>query len=146
MPPANVSRLLVTGAVAFLAACAQPAGSGTDSAALPRSEISSDSAWEQVVEAAKKEGTVAVLAPIGSDIRDVLTEGFERKYGITVEYQALRGAELTVRIGTEREAGKFLWDVYVSGTTTAIADLRPIGALDPLEPALVLSEVTDPKN
>jgi iron(III) transport system substrate-binding protein len=49
------------------------------------------------------------------------------------------------QIQTERQAGQFNWDVWVDGTTTALTGLLPLGALDPLAPALILDEVKDPK-
>src|SRR3990170_7408602 len=43
--------------------------------------------WDRVVEAAKKEGKVTLAAPLGDAVRKALTEPFEKRYGITVEYQ-----------------------------------------------------------
>lgn len=101
--------------------------------------------WNWLVQAGKKEGKVALFGPVGVDIRRALTESFEKKFGISVEYLALRGGEMAARLRTERDAGLYLWDVYISGTTTALGNLKPIGALDPVEPALVLPDVRDTK-
>src|SRR2546425_11148937 len=101
--------------------------------------------WEKVLAAGKKEGKVAVIGPVGADRRDVLVEPFQKKYGITVEYFADRGAGIGPRLSTERGAGQYLWDVAVTGTTTGLLVLLPAGMLDPMEPALVLSDVKDPK-
>ncbi|HLB29291.1 MAG TPA: extracellular solute-binding protein [Dehalococcoidia bacterium] len=102
--------------------------------------------WDTVVEAAKKEGKVAVVAPTGAENRPGLTEPFERKYGIKVEYMAVAGAEHPPRIKAERDAGQYLWDIHIGGTTTIYTALKPMGVLDPMEPALILPEVKDPKN
>ena len=48
--------------------------------------------WEQVLAAARKEGTVAVIGPVGGDRSAVLQEPFEKKYGIKVEYWGDRGS------------------------------------------------------
>src|ERR1700756_1500090 len=47
--------------------------SGTATAQTPPS-------WEQILAAAKKEGVVAVIGPQGSETRDALTQGFQKKY------------------------------------------------------------------
>ena len=51
-------------------------------------EICFGQEWEKVLAAAKKEGKVAVIGPVGADRRDVLVEPFQKKYGITVDYFA----------------------------------------------------------
>jgi ABC-type Fe3+ transport system substrate-binding protein len=102
--------------------------------------------WERVLQAAKREGKVAVSGPEGSDTMNVLTQPFQKKYGIRVEFHGATGRELSPRVLTERRAGHYLWDVYVHGTTTALTAMIPAGALDSLEPALILPEVKDPKH
>ena len=101
--------------------------------------------WEKVVAAAKKEGKVAVIGPVGADRRDVLVEPFQKKYGITVEYFSDRGSGIGPRLTAERGAGQYLWDVAITGTTTGLLVLLPGGMLDAMEPALILSDVKDPK-
>lgn len=101
--------------------------------------------WEKVLEAAKKEGKVSLIGPVGSDRRDVLGEPFQKKYGITVEYWGDRGSGIGPRLSAERNAGQYLWDVAVTGTTTGLVTLLPGNMLDPMEPALILPQVKDPK-
>ncbi|HKZ51452.1 MAG TPA: extracellular solute-binding protein, partial [Dehalococcoidia bacterium] len=67
-------------------------------------------------------------------------------YGITVDFFAGSGSELAPRIRTERQAGQYLWDVYVGGISTMVNTLKPMGALDPLVPAMILPEVKEPGN
>jgi iron(III) transport system substrate-binding protein len=102
--------------------------------------------WEKVLAAAKKEGKVAIIGPVGADRRDILVEPFQKKYGIPVEYFSDRGAGIGPRLTSERGAGQYLWDVTVTGTTTGLLVLLPGGMLDPMEPALILPDVKDPKN
>src|SRR5437879_7252484 len=90
--------------------------------------------WEKILAAGKKEGKVAIIGPVGADRRDVLVDPFQKKYGITVEYFADRGAGIGPRLSTERGAGQYLWGVTVTGTTTRVLVLLPPGMLDPLEP------------
>ncbi|HLB29704.1 MAG TPA: hypothetical protein VJM69_06215, partial [Dehalococcoidia bacterium] len=130
-----------------LAACAAeekatPAPASPTAAAKPAWEQE----WEQVLAAARREGKIALAGPSESGLRRALTEPFQKKYGITVEYLAATGSELAPRIKTEREAGQYLWDIHIGGNFTMIQALKPMGALDPLEPALILPEVKEPKN
>ena len=67
--------------------------------------------WERALEAAKKEGKVSVIGPPGADRRDALTLGFEKKYGIAVDYHADSGAGILPRLSAERKADRYLWDV-----------------------------------
>ncbi|HEX9879051.1 MAG TPA: extracellular solute-binding protein [Candidatus Binatia bacterium] len=101
--------------------------------------------WERVLKAAKQEGKVSVLGPREAQARDVLTEPFRKKYGIDVEFIGGSGREIAPRLTTERQASQYLWDVYVGGTTTGLTAIIPMGAADPVEPALILPEVKDPK-
>ncbi len=102
--------------------------------------------WEKVLAAAKKEGTVSMIGLAGSRLKDSLTLAFEKKYGIKVEYSALRGSEIGPKVSVERKAGKFLWDICVGGPTSPLLVLLPGGMLDPIEPALILPDVKDPKH
>ncbi len=102
--------------------------------------------WEQVLAAAKKEGTISLIGPPGTDRRDSLTLGFQKKYGIKVDYHADAGAGIFPKLSAERKAGQYLWDVVVTGTTTQLQSLVPGKVLEPLEPNLILPEVKDGKN
>ena len=101
--------------------------------------------WDRVLVAARKEGQVAILGTTGTDIRDSLTLPFTKQYGIQVEFTGTTGAQQAARVLTERRAGQFLWDIFVSGTTTGLASFVPAGAFDPIEPALILPDVKDPQ-
>jgi iron(III) transport system substrate-binding protein len=102
--------------------------------------------WEQTLRAAKKEGRVAVISDATTDVRDALTGPFTEKYGIAVDYFGVQGREIGPRVGAERKAGQYLWDVYIHGTTTGLTVMNPMGAFDPLEPALISPDVKDPQN
>jgi iron(III) transport system substrate-binding protein len=96
--------------------------------------------------AAKREGQVTVAGPTGTGAREVLVEPFQKQYGISVDFLGLTGRELTPRVATERAAGQYRWDVFIHGTSTAIKNMLPLGAFDPLEPALIAPDVKDARH
>src|SRR5215510_8926021 len=101
--------------------------------------------WESTLAAAKREGKVSVITDVTATLRDALTQEFQRKYGISVELFGSTGREVAPRVAAERKAGQFRWDIYIHGSTTALEAMIPMGAFDPLEPALILADVKDPK-
>lgn len=119
---------------------------------LPRAASAAGAAgqgeWEKAVAAAKKEGQVAILHGGGASVtmQNMLKEGFQKAYpGIQVEMLVGGGQNVTPRLLAERRAGRYDWDVYIGGTTTALTLLMPAKVLDPIPPALILPEVTDGK-
>jgi ABC-type Fe3+ transport system substrate-binding protein len=118
---------------------------------VPFARAQSDAGWKQkwdtVVAEAKKEGKVVVLGPPGDQIRQAITQGFAKAFpDIGIEFSGARGGELATRVKAERDAGIFSVDILINGTSTANAYFKPMKALDPVEPALILPEVLDPKN
>jgi iron(III) transport system substrate-binding protein len=101
--------------------------------------------WEHVLRLAKSEGKLAMIGPLGSDRRDALTQAFQSKYGITVEYHVAAGSSILPRLSAERKAGLYLWDVLVSGTSTVLEGLIPNKFVDPLGPTMILPEVKEAK-
>jgi iron(III) transport system substrate-binding protein len=115
--------------------------------ALAQTEPGWQQKWDGAIAQAKGEGKVVVLGPPGDKVRDAITQGFSKAFpDITVEFSGARGGELATRIKSERDAGIYSVDVVISGTSTANAYFKPMKALDPIEPALMLPEVIDPKN
>jgi len=114
-------------------------------ALLAFNSVSVAAEWESTLAAAKREGKVAVITDVTATLRDALTVEFQKKYGIAVELFGSSGREVAPRVAAERKAGQFLWDIYVHGSTTALEAMIPMGAFDPLEPALILADVKDPK-
>jgi len=102
--------------------------------------------WEKVQKAANKEGKVVVLGPSGAAIRKGLTQGFMKAFpDITIEYTGGRSSRFVPKVKAERDAGIFSMDVFITGAST-YRRLKGTGALDPVKPALILPEVTNPKN
>ncbi|MBM2811780.1 MAG: ABC-type Fe3+ transport system periplasmic component [Chloroflexi bacterium] len=101
-------------------------------------------AWERVLAAARAEGVVNVYGGSGSNNRDAEVEPFERAFpGIKMNGLFGPGRDLVNRVVAERTANKKIPDVMVGPGASGIFILKPIGALPPLEPALILPEVTD---
>lgn len=101
--------------------------------------------WEKTLAAARQEGKVVIYTTAGTSQTAALRQGFERTYEITLEFVSGRGAELREKLFRERLAGLYLTDIFgMMGGTGMVSDLKPVGALDPLKPQLVLPEVVDP--
>jgi iron(III) transport system substrate-binding protein len=96
-----------------------------------------------LVAAAKQEGSVVVDGPPVDTIRDALSRGFERAYGIPVSYISSGTTASGARVRAERTAGKYLLDVFVSGSDTPTLTFMPNGWLDRVEPALVAPDVVN---
>src|ERR1700746_286962 len=75
--------------------------SGTATAQTPPS-------WEQIVAAAKKEGSVTVIGPQGNETRDALTRGFQTRYPeINVEFMSMAGNQIGPKLLNELTASRF---------------------------------------
>jgi ABC-type Fe3+ transport system substrate-binding protein len=113
--------------------------------AIARAQEVSVPKWQQAVSGAEKEGKVVVFGPPGDIIRRFMTQGFRKAFPkISIEYSGGRGGELATRLKAEMEAGVHTADVFLTGTTTAVA-FFPKDVMAPIPPALILPEVTDPK-
>lgn len=102
--------------------------------------------WERDLDTAHKEGKVLVYSTAPGVIKSAIAPAFKKRFGITVEDVTGRGAEVSTKLISERRAGLYIADVYIGGSGTMVRQLKPAGALDPLEPALILPEVVEPKN
>lgn len=112
-------------------------------AASPAAEKGWEAEWKQLLAAAQKEGKVVVTGSPTPAVRQELPPAFKKRFGITLEYLGGRG-EIVERLRLERRAGFGTIDVFFSGVTTFIDPLYPEKMLDPVRPALILPEVTDP--
>lgn len=80
--------------------------------------------WNGWISAAKKEGKIVVYGSTTPELRVHLPKAFEKRFGIKMEYNALKGRELASRIRSERAAGIFNADAVIAGagsTFTVIA-------------------------
>ncbi len=96
--------------------------------------------WEKTIEAAKKEGQVAVYI---SGYEEILPE-FQKEFPeIKVIAVTGRGSQMAQKLLTERRGDKFLADVFNSGGVTTYGQLHKAKVLDPIKPVLLLPEVID---
>ena len=103
-------------------------------------ESGTQQSWDKTLEAAQKEGQVAVYM---SGYEVVLPE-FEKEYpAIKLIAVTGRGSQLGQRLMSERRGEKYLADVFSAGGVTTYQQLYLGKVLDPITPALILPEVTD---
>ncbi len=123
---------------------ASPAATSAAATAKPAaaSAASSAASLDSLLAAAKQEGKVTIVGAPGDVFRQVY-DTFSKKYGIPYEILAGNGnADQVPKIDAERKAGQYLWDVVVHSPASQFGGYKPMGALDPLRPAL-LPEVLD---
>jgi ABC-type Fe3+ transport system substrate-binding protein len=114
---------------------------------LPEANAQPKETFDQAIAKAKQEGKVVVWGPPGELIRKAMVDGFQKDFpNIAIEYSGARGGEQAIRIKAERDGGVYSVDVMLNGTTTAINQMKPMQALDPITPVLMLPEVTNGKN
>jgi iron(III) transport system substrate-binding protein len=120
----------------------QPTGSqGTTPASTAAGAAATE--WAQTVARANQEGKVVVLGPPGADAREALTVPFQSQYpGIQVDYTGGAGSQTAPKVLNERQAGQYLADLYVGGTTTPVVAFMPLNALDDINGYLVGPDIT----
>jgi len=137
--------------VILLAACTVPVTPSPSAGTTPTTVATvAKPAWQQkwdgTLAEAKKEGKLTVYTLWGPEVTNPVSQAFKAKYGIEVEFANLgRGSALLPKVDTENRAGLYLADAYGFGASTLVTSMKPIGALGPLEPMLILPEVADPK-
>jgi iron(III) transport system substrate-binding protein len=148
-PAAAPGPSLPPGTGAQQAQIARPADKTTQAAAVESRAPTDTQDWDRLLVAARNEGQVVVAGNPTAEARQASTEAFEKRYGIKVHYEPLggaRGAELVERVRSERAGGAYLWDVFIGGVPTITRSFKPMGVLEPIEQALILPEVKDPRN
>lgn len=102
--------------------------------------------WDRLVEAAKKEGTVAVGGPIDPAARIYLSRAWQKDFpSIEFNYSVGGGFDWGNKVKFERSNGKYLWDVYLDGPNTTIYQFAQEGVFVALDSIFVLPELKDPK-
>jgi hypothetical protein len=94
--------------------------------------------WNHLVEEAKKEGKVVIIAPPDRQVREALPAAFKARYDITVEYLGGRSSETAARMRTERQAGVYTVDVALSGIQTMAAIFYREKMLDPIDDTVLI--------
>jgi iron(III) transport system substrate-binding protein len=101
--------------------------------------------WDTAVGAAQAEGQVTVYAPPGKQYQDALAPFQDAYPRIKLNYVPGSGTNNSQRLLAERRAGKYLADVFVSGSGTAPM-LAKSGVFEPLPPVLMLPENKNPSH
>jgi iron(III) transport system substrate-binding protein len=101
--------------------------------------------WEQIVEAARKEGKVVASIPPSAELRKLMELTFPKRYGIGVEFVPARGGAIIRRMVDEAKSGVQYFDLHIGGTESIITGLLPENVLEPVESFFVLPEVRDTK-
>jgi iron(III) transport system substrate-binding protein len=99
--------------------------------------------WDELVAAARREGTVVVTGPAHPEVRRALPAAFKARFGINMEYIAGPASAAAARLRAERAAGIYTVDVTLAGIQTMATILHREGLLDPIKPLLLLPEVLD---
>lgn len=120
--------------IIFLFVWCLPAGAQT---------LSGDQQWQEVVNAAKKEGKVVVAGSPDPVMRSEIIPKFTARYGIPIEFIAGRSSQIVARVGTERSAGIYSVDVFLAGPDTTAIELYGQKMIEPVKPQLLLTEVVD---
>lgn len=105
-----------------------------------------DEAWDNVVAAAKQEGSVIVWGDVGTARRAFWKQAFEKDNpGITVDlFQAPNSNTRDARYQSERDAGLASVDLFVGGSAGLIGRIKPQGLLQPIRP-MMKPEILDDK-
>ena len=78
-----------------------------------------DADWKKIVDAARKEGKVAMYTgAVGSPALPKIAAAFESKYGVRLDVLEVRASELRERVRTEQASGKVIGDVSHNGSTS----------------------------
>jgi len=100
--------------------------------------------FQKIVDAANAEGSLILYSQPNQDARNFLLREFPKAYPqIKLSLSVLDSSEFVTRIRTERSAGKYLWDVALSGPPGGII-LSHDGILDPVLPKILDPETKKP--
>ncbi|QOY61231.1 ABC transporter substrate-binding protein [Thermophilibacter immobilis] len=124
-----------------LAACgggeSTTGGSGTSDASTDKVGAS-----EELVSAAKEDGTLVVYGSCEEEYLAAACEHFQELYGIDTQYQRLSTGEVQAKV--EEENGNPSGDVWFGGTTDPYNEVALAGLLEPYDAANA-SHILDPK-
>jgi iron(III) transport system substrate-binding protein len=119
------------------------AGAGASAPAPPAGSPPA-AQWDELVQAARREGSLVLAGPPTPAVRTEVPAAFKRQYGIEIEYLGGRTSDLWPRLDAERAAGQYTVDVLITGAAGFYNEAYPKKMLAALPPVLVLPEATDP--
>lgn len=102
--------------------------------------------WEDIVLAGQKEGVVNLYSTWGPSTRTILSNGFGKKYGISLNFTPFaRESDMIAKVNTEKVAKLRVVDTFGGGATTLLMGLKPAGFLGKIEPMIMMSDIMDNK-
>ena len=123
----------------------QAAATGLALAAGPAWAQISEADWQKTVAAANEEGKLVLIVAPNPLQRDFLLKQFKEDYPkIDLSITLISGSNFVPSVVTERAAGKYMWDVHLTGPNTGHLATKA-GLFDPLKPEFVTSEALDEK-
>jgi iron(III) transport system substrate-binding protein len=99
--------------------------------------------WDDLVAAARREGTVVVTGPAHPEVRQALPAAFKARFGVNLEYIGGPASAAVAKLQAERASGIYTVDVTLAGIQTMATVLHRERLLDPIKPLLVMPEVLD---
>lgn len=105
---------------------------------------SNDPKLDELIAAARREGSVTILAPPDPTMRQALPAAFKARYGVGIEYLGGRSSEQAARLRAERQSGVFSVDVAFAGVQSMATIFHREGMLAPLKPLLFFPDAVDP--
>ena len=100
--------------------------------------------WNQITEAARKEGKVVVGGPPTGTLRQKFQETFEKRFAINLELVSAPGPQNASRAASEAKAGVHYFDILHAGSGT-LEPLMHSNLLAPFADYMILPEVKDPR-
>jgi spermidine/putrescine-binding protein len=101
--------------------------------------------WNSLISKGKEEGEVSLVTAWGPEPRAAVIRAFKERYNINVKVLSAGASQSGARILAERRANLFNIDAAVQGANFGVNIMKPAGAFDPAEQALILEEVKNPK-
>jgi iron(III) transport system substrate-binding protein len=101
--------------------------------------------WEKTVEAAKKEGNLVLNLLPNTTFRNVFLGEWGKEFPeIKVSVTSIYPAQFVVRVKTEAQAGKHLWDAVHTGPLGGF-QLAKAGLMAPVRDEFIFPDLKDPK-
>src|SRR5215212_5160729 len=133
------ARALISVACVALLACSQPAPTTAPPAAPPtqapaapaaKEAAPANAGWDQVMEAARREGTLTVATGTGTGPQNFVNRFKEKYPWIKVEQTGFKASDLGPRVISEQRNGLYAWDVQVgTGFNTVASVMVPADAV-----------------
>lgn len=138
-----VMGLGCTGSTGLPPSTGTPAGMGPLKPEGGAAPASWEKRWEDAVSVAKREGEILIYLNAPSAARSAISGAFFKKFGVNVDIVVGSGGAIEARLISEYRAGIHQVDAFLPGATSSLA-AKAQGILAPIEPMLMLPEVTAP--